>query len=168
LDNIKIDLDWDGVDWIHLAVDRDQWRAVANMVMYHLVPLNVWEFVKCWMVSQDKVYWLINSLTYREVSHSWHIWSKQDLWSQRNSRCWRTTLKQHLFLGNGRERAERRPLLGSRFLISKNRRPLLRNGSVNMFPLFEPTIPWFEQAKAVHVLDRAATMIASSLNIQWK
>jgi hypothetical protein len=24
LDNIKIDLDWDGVDWIHLAVDRDQ------------------------------------------------------------------------------------------------------------------------------------------------
>jgi hypothetical protein len=24
---------------------------------------------------------------------------------------------------------------------------------------FEPTIPWFERAKTVHVLDRAATVI---------
>jgi hypothetical protein len=32
----------------------------------------------------------------------WHIRSKQELWNQRNSRCYRTALK-HLFLGNGRE-----------------------------------------------------------------
>jgi hypothetical protein len=24
---------WDGVDWIHMAQDRDQWWAVVNMVM---------------------------------------------------------------------------------------------------------------------------------------
>jgi hypothetical protein len=31
----------------------------------------------------------------------WHICSKQELWSQRNSCCYRTALKQHSFLGNG-------------------------------------------------------------------
>jgi hypothetical protein len=24
---------WEGVDWIHLAENRDQWRAIVNMVM---------------------------------------------------------------------------------------------------------------------------------------
>jgi hypothetical protein len=24
---------WDGIDWIHLAEDRDQWRALVNMTM---------------------------------------------------------------------------------------------------------------------------------------
>jgi hypothetical protein len=36
VDNIKMDLReirWDGVDWIDMAQDRDQWRALANMVM---------------------------------------------------------------------------------------------------------------------------------------
>jgi hypothetical protein len=27
---------WEGVDWIHLAQDRDQWRTVVNTVM------NLW------------------------------------------------------------------------------------------------------------------------------
>jgi hypothetical protein len=39
VDNIKINLreiEWDGVDWIHLAQDRDQWRALVNTVM------NLW------------------------------------------------------------------------------------------------------------------------------
>jgi hypothetical protein len=26
----------EAVDWIHLAQDRDQWRALLNMVMYLL------------------------------------------------------------------------------------------------------------------------------------
>jgi hypothetical protein len=36
VDNIKIDLretEWDGVDWIELAQDRNQWRGVVNTVM---------------------------------------------------------------------------------------------------------------------------------------
>jgi hypothetical protein len=34
--NIKMDLKeipWEGVDWIHLAQERDQWRALVNTVM---------------------------------------------------------------------------------------------------------------------------------------
>jgi hypothetical protein len=35
-DNIEIDLTeigWGGMDWIHLAQDRDQWRALVNTAM---------------------------------------------------------------------------------------------------------------------------------------
>jgi hypothetical protein len=41
VDNIKIYLrkmGWDGVDWIDLAQDRDQWRALVNTVMNLRVP----------------------------------------------------------------------------------------------------------------------------------
>jgi hypothetical protein len=41
VDNIKMDLGkigWDGVDWIGLAQDMDQWRALVNMVMNLHVP----------------------------------------------------------------------------------------------------------------------------------
>jgi hypothetical protein len=41
MDSIKIDLremGWDGVDWIDLAQDRDQWRALVNTVMNLRVP----------------------------------------------------------------------------------------------------------------------------------
>jgi len=35
-DNIRMglrEIGWEVVDWMHLAQDRDQWRAVVNMVM---------------------------------------------------------------------------------------------------------------------------------------
>jgi hypothetical protein len=36
IDNIKMDLreiGWDGMDWIDVAQDRDQWRALVNTVI---------------------------------------------------------------------------------------------------------------------------------------
>jgi hypothetical protein len=35
-DGVKMDfreIGWRGVEWIHLAQDRDRWRAVVNAVM---------------------------------------------------------------------------------------------------------------------------------------
>jgi hypothetical protein len=40
-DNIKVDrreIERNGIDWIHLAQDRDQWRTLVNMVMKLRVP----------------------------------------------------------------------------------------------------------------------------------
>jgi hypothetical protein len=37
--NIKMNLgEMGGMDWIHLAQDRDQWRALVNMIMNLCVP----------------------------------------------------------------------------------------------------------------------------------
>jgi hypothetical protein len=41
VDNIKTDLTeigWDGVDWIDVAQDRDQWRALLNTALNLRVP----------------------------------------------------------------------------------------------------------------------------------
>jgi hypothetical protein len=35
----------DGVDWIDLVQDRDQWRALVNTVMNLLVPQNAGKFL---------------------------------------------------------------------------------------------------------------------------
>jgi hypothetical protein len=48
VDNIKTDLrdiDWEGVHWIDLAQDRDQWRALMNTVMSFRVPSNAQKFL---------------------------------------------------------------------------------------------------------------------------
>jgi hypothetical protein len=47
VDNIKMDLrekGWDGMGWIELAEDRDQWTALVNTVVNLRVPENCWEF----------------------------------------------------------------------------------------------------------------------------
>jgi hypothetical protein len=41
VDNIKMDLretGWDGVDWMDMAQDREQWRALVNTVLSLRVP----------------------------------------------------------------------------------------------------------------------------------
>jgi hypothetical protein len=46
--NILMDLretEWEGVDRIHLAQDRDQWQALVNMVMNLWVPQKAGNFL---------------------------------------------------------------------------------------------------------------------------
>jgi hypothetical protein len=53
VDNIKMDLSgigWGGMDWIDLAEDRDQWRALVNMVMSLWVPYNAGKFLSSYTV----------------------------------------------------------------------------------------------------------------------
>jgi hypothetical protein len=37
---------WDGVDWIDMAQDRDQWNALVNTVLNLGVPRNPWEVLE--------------------------------------------------------------------------------------------------------------------------
>jgi hypothetical protein len=50
---------WDGVDWIDLAQDRDQWRALKNTAMNLRVPQNAGK--------------LLNSCTIGSFSRRAHI-----------------------------------------------------------------------------------------------
>jgi hypothetical protein len=55
LDNIKIDLrerGWDGVDWVDLAQDRDQWRALLNTAM-NLRVRKVLEWLHNWRLLKN-------------------------------------------------------------------------------------------------------------------
>jgi hypothetical protein len=36
---------WDGMDWIDLTEDRDQWRALVNTIINLRVPQNAGKFL---------------------------------------------------------------------------------------------------------------------------
>jgi hypothetical protein len=36
---------WGGTDWINLAQDRDQWKALVNTLLNSRVPENVGKFL---------------------------------------------------------------------------------------------------------------------------
>jgi hypothetical protein len=41
MNNIKMvlrEIEWDGIDWIDLDQDMDQWRALVNMLTHLRVP----------------------------------------------------------------------------------------------------------------------------------
>jgi hypothetical protein len=44
----KWSLEWGGTDWINLAVDRNQWRALVNTVLNLRVPQNSEKFLSSW------------------------------------------------------------------------------------------------------------------------
>jgi hypothetical protein len=47
-DNIRMDLretGWEGVDWMHLTQERDQWWALMNMEINLWVPYKVGSFL---------------------------------------------------------------------------------------------------------------------------
>jgi hypothetical protein len=53
VNNIKMDLKdigWDGMDWIDLAQDRDQWRDLVNTVMNLRVPQNPEKFLNSYRI----------------------------------------------------------------------------------------------------------------------
>jgi hypothetical protein len=48
MDDIKMDLrvvGWGGINWIDLALDRDQWKALVNMAVNIWVLQNVGKFL---------------------------------------------------------------------------------------------------------------------------
>jgi hypothetical protein len=49
---------WNGMDWIHMAQNSEQWQALLNMVINLQVPLGVWNFLSdCWLLSKDSTFW---------------------------------------------------------------------------------------------------------------
>jgi hypothetical protein len=40
-----IEIRWDGMNWIDLTQDRDQWRALLSTVMNLWIPQNAGEFL---------------------------------------------------------------------------------------------------------------------------
>jgi hypothetical protein len=36
-------MEWGNIDWINLAQDRGQWRAIVNTVMNLMVSIICWE-----------------------------------------------------------------------------------------------------------------------------
>jgi hypothetical protein len=48
MDNVNMDIGetkWSGMDWIHVAQNRDRWRTLVNAVMNLDLPSNAEKFL---------------------------------------------------------------------------------------------------------------------------
>jgi hypothetical protein len=89
--NIRLDLSeirWEGVDWIHVAQDRNQWRAVVNTVMNLKVSYKAGNLTKLVTISFSRRI-LLTGVSYL---------SKTSGQLYRNEMCFESTQK---FSGNG-------------------------------------------------------------------
>jgi hypothetical protein len=60
---IRLDLKkirWEVVDWIHVAQDRDQWRAVVNTVKNLQVPYKEVNILTGWVTSSQEGTFCVN------------------------------------------------------------------------------------------------------------
>jgi hypothetical protein len=67
-----------GLDWIHLAQDRDQWRALVNMVMNLRIPCKLGNSSTSWVTVSFSgrtlicgVHWAINNKEILEELNNW-------------------------------------------------------------------------------------------------
>jgi hypothetical protein len=52
------EIGWEGMDWIHLAQDRDQWQALVNTEMNVQVPYSVGNLLSSyWLFKMDQTPW---------------------------------------------------------------------------------------------------------------
>jgi hypothetical protein len=63
-------LRWNDVDWIHMAQNRDHWRALANTVMTLLVPWNVGNVLSSWATGRFSRWTQFHRVRYYKYS-SW-------------------------------------------------------------------------------------------------
>jgi hypothetical protein len=88
------DIGWKGVDWMHLAQDRDQWRTVVNMVMNIRLPskaVNLLTVLYGVNLLERKIFFLNQRVT------TWHFAATRNKWTSRSAKCAKS---QRRHLGN--------------------------------------------------------------------
>jgi hypothetical protein len=55
VDNIQ-EIEWDGMDWIDLTQDRDQWRALVNTMVNLRLPYSAGNFLSCPTCGEPREY----------------------------------------------------------------------------------------------------------------
>jgi len=65
------EIGWLGVDWIHLAHDRDKWRVSLNRVINLRVPQNSASFF--FFLDNDVLACEISGAVYMRTSLSWIV-----------------------------------------------------------------------------------------------